>query len=249
MKKIFTNIDNAQPALAATRSRTYLASAPSLRISGGYYAIKGVFFFLAHPSLWMSLITPMIITATFSIISVILLFVFALSPQSIFLQNYMAAWIAWTLAVILVLLEVMISITVFALILFNLFRTKLFIEVLQLNGLDIEDRSSMARSVWNASIMSIIELLVLIISLPLNLIPIIGTVLYYCLNGFMLSWNIHSNYFELKNVPISIQYKFMNKYWTDYLSFGVVCLLLSSIPFVGFFFFYTNIVGAVLWVI
>jgi len=83
--------------------------------------------------------------------------------------------------------------------------------------------------------------------LPLNLIPVVGTVIFVILQGKRFGPQAHARYFQLKQMSKHQREEFVEKRKAAYTSFGVPAVLLELIPFVGIFFAFTNTVGAALW--
>ncbi|KAI9655729.1 MAG: hypothetical protein M1821_005164 [Bathelium mastoideum] len=83
--------------------------------------------------------------------------------------------------------------------------------------------------------------------LPLNFIPIVGTILFIMLQGKRTGPSLHSRYFELKGMSRRQQEQFIEERRGAYTAFGVVATLLEMVPIVGVFFAFTNTVGAALW--
>ncbi|KAL9088331.1 MAG: hypothetical protein Q9165_006256 [Trypethelium subeluteriae] len=83
--------------------------------------------------------------------------------------------------------------------------------------------------------------------LPLNFIPVVGTVLFVMLQGKRTGPFLHSRYFELKEMSRRQQEQFIEERRGAYTGFGVVATLLEMVPVVGIFFAFTNTVGAALW--
>ena len=83
--------------------------------------------------------------------------------------------------------------------------------------------------------------------LPLNFIPVVGTVLFIGLQGKRTGPFLHSRYFELKGMSRNQREQFVEERRGAYTGFGVVATLLEMVPVVGIFFAFTNTVGAALW--
>lgn len=83
--------------------------------------------------------------------------------------------------------------------------------------------------------------------LPLNFIPIIGTVLFVILQGKKFGPTSHARYFQLKGMSKSQRDKFVEEKRAAYTSYGIVATLLEMVPVAGIFFSFTNTVGAALW--
>jgi len=83
--------------------------------------------------------------------------------------------------------------------------------------------------------------------LPLNLIPVVGPILFILLQARKLGPQAHSRYFQLKGMNTRQKEEWLEARKAQYTSFGVPAMLLEMIPFIGIFFSFTNAVGAALW--
>ena len=100
--------------------------------------------------------------------------------------------------------------------------------------------------------------------LPLNFIPVVGTVIFVILQGKNAGPAAHSRYYQLKEWNTSQRKKHIEEYRgaytrsvlrcllttlliSRYNSFGVTVVLLELIPVASIFFAFTNTVGAALW--
>ncbi|KAJ3492678.1 hypothetical protein NLG97_g5219 [Lecanicillium saksenae] len=76
--------------------------------------------------------------------------------------------------------------------------------------------------------------------LPLNFIPIVGTVAFVFLQGRARGRSVHERYFQLKKWSNSQKNSWLNTHLGAYTSFGLVATVLEMIPIVNIFFTYTN---------
>jgi len=83
--------------------------------------------------------------------------------------------------------------------------------------------------------------------LPLNAIPVVGTVIFIAIQGRNRGKGVHGRYFQLKQWSASRQSDWLNKNVGPYAAFGLVATLLEMIPLASIFFMFTNTVGAALW--
>ncbi|CAH0039179.1 unnamed protein product [Clonostachys solani] len=83
--------------------------------------------------------------------------------------------------------------------------------------------------------------------LPLNFIPIVGTVLFIFLQSKGRGHQVHNRYFQLKKWSPSQRSQWLGRHVGPYTSFGLVATLLEMIPVASMFFTFTNTVGAALW--
>ncbi|CBX94924.1 hypothetical protein IAQ61_008366 [Plenodomus lingam] len=83
--------------------------------------------------------------------------------------------------------------------------------------------------------------------LPLNFIPIVGTVAFVILQGRKFGPTAHARYFQLKQMKKPEKERFIEERKAAYASFGIPAVLLELVPVAGIFFSFTNTVGAALW--
>jgi hypothetical protein len=99
--------------------------------------------------------------------------------------------------------------------------------------------------------------------LPLNFIPVVGTVLFVILQGRRFGPTAHARYFQLKQMKKNEKEQFIEQRKAAYArsvissrsvehrltfrSFGIPAVLLELVPIAGIFFSFTNTVGAALW--
>jgi uncharacterized protein involved in cysteine biosynthesis len=86
-----------------------------------------------------------------------------------------------------------------------------------------------------------------LIYLPLNMVPVVGTVLFLLLQARKYGPNAHARYFQLKGWNKAQKDEWLEKRRAEYTGFGLPAVLLEMIPFIGVFFAFTNAVGAALW--
>ncbi|DAZ98118.1 TPA: hypothetical protein N0F65_003104 [Lagenidium giganteum] len=215
------------------------------------YVVAGFAYFVAHPSLWVTAMCPILMTIVVALVSVVVLFTIGLYPQAIGLEHVgVPAGLAWLLAVILVILEIFLVTLIYSLTCLPCFADKIFAQVLQLRGfgelVSNEARHSGCCRVCAACcrVSLWLRLVVLIATMPLNIIPILGTVVWVWLNGFLLAWEYHLYYFELKGYSYVEQRAVVKDRRLQYSSFGMQAMFLELIPFFGSLFIFTNTVGA-----
>ncbi|KAJ6780867.1 hypothetical protein PWT90_01909 [Aphanocladium album] len=83
--------------------------------------------------------------------------------------------------------------------------------------------------------------------LPLNFVPIVGTVAFVFLQGRSRGRMVHERYFQLKKWSNSQRSSWVDTHVGAYTSFGLVATVLEMVPIINIFFTYTNTVGAALW--
>ncbi|KAJ5128617.1 hypothetical protein N7448_002333 [Penicillium atrosanguineum] len=86
-----------------------------------------------------------------------------------------------------------------------------------------------------------------LIYLPLNLIPVVGTVLYIAVQGKRAGPMLHARYFQLKGWNSEQQGEWVTKHRGAYTALGIASFVLEMVPFASIAFSFTNTVGAALW--
>ncbi len=167
------------------------------------YPIRGIYYLIRHPSLWNDVVCGLLVMILVSIIGSILLFVFGFPGQAYGLSKYMPEWIGWILSFFITLLEIATSILVFSSLFLAYYMDVIFDavwhqETMGINQQEIQRPSSTTFSCIKSFIILIIfRVFLLVITSPLNLIPIVGTILYIYVNGYYYAWSLHCRYFDL----------------------------------------------------
>nr|GAT58008.1 predicted protein [Mycena chlorophos] len=87
-----------------------------------------------------------------------------------------------------------------------------------------------------------------VVSLPLNLLPVVGTVLFLLYNGAKTGPTFHTRYFHARDMTPSAREAFVQRRQGAYMAFGASALALGTfVPVVGPVFTLTSTVGAALW--
>ncbi|SPJ70854.1 uncharacterized protein FTOL_00582 [Fusarium torulosum] len=224
------------------------------------YPIKGIFYFLSHRSLWKPFVSKLGPLALLSTGVIGGMFFFTYLPQLAILF-FVNGPIAPFTTVLLVLNE---STTIINLVSRNY--------LLQDSLLDVFDGTLLARGdtkivsegreVKSGSdpmqklgkiIKSPFEkfspkaIIRYIMYLPLNAIPVVGTVIFILLQGRTRGKGVHGRYFQLKRWPQSKREDWLSKNVGPYTAFGLVATLLEMVPVASMFFTFSNTVGAALW--
>ncbi|CAF3691973.1 unnamed protein product [Rotaria sordida] len=217
------------------------------------YPFHGIFYLITHPSLWRQISCGLIIMLIGSIIASILLFVFAFPSQAHGLSSHMAEWLSWVLSFFLTLIEIAISVLVFSSLFLAYYMEIIFDavwrqETMGINEIQRERLLSRTYSfIKSFLILIIVRVILIIITSPLNLIPILGTILYIYINGYYYAWSLHCRYFDLLGLTFSQGKHFVEENRSDYTNFGVVGLLLEMIPLINLVTPITNVIGSSLW--
>ncbi|TPX65323.1 hypothetical protein SpCBS45565_g05263 [Spizellomyces sp. 'palustris'] len=221
------------------------------------YPIHGILYFVTHPTLWLRVICALTIALFFAVGSTVVFFVFTLKPQAHALDRLMPDWLAWILAVFLVLVEICAASLLFVAIALPTVADQLFDDVVSMVTGCPAGEGSCARGCWlgcaHAGVwivyLVVARLLLLLVTAPLHLLPIFGTILFLLLNGYLAAWAQHLHWFDLRGFGFTAGKKFVRSHRQAYTSFGSVAVLLEMVPVIGMLFMFTNIVGSALWAI
>lgn len=229
--------------------------------SGSYlYPIKGIFYFFAHKALWKPLLSRLAPTVTLSVGVVTGMFFLTYLPQ-LAIMVFVNGPLAVFTTVLLVLNE---SSTIISIIsknfllqdaildtfdgtLVNKNATGLLKEGRQLkSGSDpIQRLGKVMKSPFGR--FSPKSMIRYIMYLPLNFIPVVGTVVFILLQGRARGNSAHDRYFQLKKWSPSQKEKWLSQHTGPYSAFGTVATLLEMVPLASILFSFTNTVGAALW--
>jgi len=237
--------------------------AQSAAKSGAYlYPIKGIFYFLTHRSLWKPLLSKLIPTMSLSAGVIAFMFIFTYLPQLavlVFVNGPLAAFTT----ILLTLSESSTIITLlsrtfliqdalvdtFDGVLVARNQTAVLAEGRQLNAGNFNDPIAKLGKLIKSPFEKFTPkaLVRYVMYLPLNFIPVVGTVLFVLLQGRTRGNSVHTRYFQLKKWSNSQQEEWLKENTAPYTAFGTVATLLELIPFASILFSFTNTVGAALW--
>ncbi|KAG0031905.1 hypothetical protein BGZ81_000335 [Podila clonocystis] len=238
------------------------------------YPVQGIFYMLSHPQLFSNLICPILITMMWAIAALIFGFAYLLKLQAHALINVAVMIILFYLIVLPIyqdrlfdrvlklrglrhvlkqnegndVIKCMRGVHGGLLIVF--FQACVHF-ILNYDGINTRNppailQPTSPQSHHNASRACII---VLILTLPLNLIPIAGQILYSMINGWILTFGLRFHYdAEIRNISVLQSRKEAWERRNEFTKFGSVAVGLEMIPLANLLFLWTNIVGAALWV-
>eukprot|EP01119_Soliformovum_irregulare_P002228 TRINITY_DN12514_c0_g1_i1.p1 TRINITY_DN12514_c0_g1~~TRINITY_DN12514_c0_g1_i1.p1 ORF type:complete len:266 (-),score=28.26 TRINITY_DN12514_c0_g1_i1:37-834(-) len=215
------------------------------------YVLTGIYFFITHPKLYRLVVCPLLATLVWTVLSLALLFGLAYVPQAHALINAglntsKTTWLAWTISVGLVLVETAASVIIFSAIAFARVQDLLFEETLKIQGVPVMSKETCFELRTNFTNTTLSALLFLV-TLPLNILPILGSVGFALINGCLKGWSFHEDYFSMKGLTWWEQYYHVKDNYEDYLRFGAMGTFLGLIPGLNLLCIFTNYVGAALW--
>ncbi|KFY65544.1 hypothetical protein V496_02487 [Pseudogymnoascus sp. VKM F-4515 (FW-2607)] len=225
-----------------------------------WYPIKGIFYFVYHRNLWKPFTSKILSTLTLSVSVVSFMFIFTYIPQ-VTILFFTSGPLAPFSAILLILSESSTIINMLARSF--LIREALddtFDAVLLTKNEDVLvsggrklNKSTDPISRLGATIKNPFHnftpkaIIRYVMYLPLNFIPVVGTITFLILQGKGRGTYAHSRYFQLKKMSASSQSTFVQNNAGPYTAFGIVASLLEMVPIASIFFSFTNTVGAALW--
>jgi hypothetical protein len=167
------------------------------------YPVRGIFYLISHPRLWNKIACGLFIMILASIILSVLLFVFAFPGQAHALSQYMSSVIAWIISFFLTLYEIAIAVLICSSLFLSFYMEVIFDAVWRQETMGVNPgQTQRTASTTYSCIKSFVILIIfrvtlLIVTSPLNLIPVLGTILYIYVNGYYYAWSLHCRYFDL----------------------------------------------------
>ncbi|KAJ7349346.1 hypothetical protein DFH08DRAFT_865189 [Mycena albidolilacea] len=228
-------------------------------LSGGWwYPLQGVWYLLSHASLYRA-IFPVILKILLTALGITAaLFTFTYLPQVAFCALFSGPF-AFATAALLVLGEAY-AVIMFVSKAFFLGRAQdqLFNAVFRQQGINLVyvEQKGKSRSFAQTLFKGVSKplqrfsregLLRYVVSLPLNLVPMVGTVLFLLYNGAKAGPTFHARYFQAKGMTPAARQVFVDKRKGAYTAFGAATLGLNLVPVVGPVFMLSSTVGAALW--
>ncbi|TCD69159.1 hypothetical protein EIP91_008636 [Steccherinum ochraceum] len=247
-----------EASLAASQSADALSSFAWL------WPLKGILFSITHPHVLLSVRSTILTSLFSSALTFVVLAFLTYVPQAAFLSIFTGPIFGPLLALLLLGAESIFLLTFFARALFlEPALTQVFDTTLLAKGQTVLVKdgktkfgggigggkrdaieSTLVRPFQALSRDGIVKYL---ITLPLNLVPVIGTVAFLFVNGQRGGPGWHTRYFQLKGWDKQQRLRFVEKRKPEYTAFGMATMLFTFVPLVGLIFTFTNTVGAALW--
>jgi len=220
--------------------------------------IRGQCGFLLRPSLWRHVVAPFLVTSTFTLVALWVLFAFAYWPQVLKLVSFgVEQAMAEMLVMILTFIECSFLSLFLFMLLFGAVTGQIMISVLEERGVDeklwtkfgveLKDNTVLGDACDKVAF-QMFRLPLMVLTGPLMAIPVIGPVLWQLVNGCMYTWELVTNLLPFIGFE-SFGKQFVGHIFQNvgtYSSFGFVALLLEMVPFLNILFVFGNAVGAAL---
>lgn len=228
--------------------------------TGALCVARGMAYFCVRPALWVKVIAPILFSLVTTIASVVLLFSFALAPQARALERVgWPPWLAWTTSVLCIIAEVALVNLVVLLVLFGQVQSQLFRGVLEARGVlqRLKDQQRLeelpeqccCRDFGHTIRFLLARLPLLIVTAPLNAMPVLGQLAWVFLNGWLYTWELEAEFMVMWRELYSCrgQFNLVQEHCAAFSSFGAAAMGLEMVPFVGpWIFFASNACGAAL---
>ena len=222
------------------------------------YPFRGMFYFFVHPSLWNELFCGVLFMFVFSLLTLVLFFVFVFSPQSVSLSVYLVDWLAWLVSFILTIFEIGLVVLICSCLFLAYYMETIFDAVWKEETWNREERQGEGRGreeridrgyscLKSFLVLIVFRVGLFLLTAPLNLIPLFGTVLYIYLNGFFYAWSLHCRYFDLIGLSFLQGRHYVEINRSSYTQFGIVAILLEMLPLLNFVTPISNVIGSALW--
>ncbi|KAK4081104.1 uncharacterized protein Triagg1_2636 [Trichoderma aggressivum f. europaeum] len=258
----------AENALKEDYGKARVMASDAVQSQAYLYPIKGIFYFLAHRSLWQPLIDRIIPYGTLTVSVIAAMFTFTYLPQLAVLLLFNGPLAVYS--------TVLLTLNESSILIHMISRTWILQEALMdtfdgtlvsrnatalvQQGREVKPGSDPMKKLGKVfkkrfDKMSLTAMIRYVMYLPLNFIPVVKTearsyTVEYVVTTLNATIEVCANgvkYFTLKNWSESQRTQWLKGHTGAYASFGVVATLLEMIPVMSIFFSYTNTVGAALW--
>lgn len=246
-----------QDEIKARADKAIEVSKDALYSHAWTYPLQGIYYLFTHKSVQREIKSQLLPRLILSIGVIIAMFTFAYIPQAMLMSLYSGPF-GFVSAVPLILTESNLIIS--ALSVFMGDKMDLIFDTVLLDH-NLDDLVSQGREVSKGggvkralkaklhsplSRFSVDALIRYIITIPLNLIPAVGTILFIVLNGRRAGPRFLSRYFQLKRLTDAQKEREIDARTGSFTAFGTMTVVLSMIPVVNQVFGYTNTIGAAL---
>ncbi|KAM0429921.1 hypothetical protein ACHAQK_010894 [Fusarium lateritium] len=226
------------------------------------HPIRGIWFFVRNREFWPLFVSRILPLSLMSFLVYFVLFTFTFLPQYAFLAIF-HGWGAWVNAVVLVLGEGLVIIQglfegffvdecrvdVFDATLIKLGHKDL-IAPQRILFLDAPNPVRMLGKPTTDAVYtpwSMIQIIELIVFLPLNFVPVVGTPAFIIITGTRLGKLAHYRWFQIRGFSKVEQKQALRDRAWEYVWFGTVAMILELIPVLSLFFLLTTTAGAAQW--
>ncbi len=208
------------------------------------YPVKGLAYLMNNSSLWRTSLCLLCLGIVLSLVSLITLLATALVPQADAFGG--GEWWSWCLAIIAVFLEAILITFLLLKFLSSKAQKSAFVQTMKLEGTWKPDMvpPSTLENPCNVS------LFIQIVTFPLNLVPVAGTIAYLLINSSLYTWDLIGMYYDAISLDEKLQRTLVLTPATSnpHIRFGCVGMMMELIPVLGQTILpISNAVAAALW--
>lgn len=212
--------------------------------------------FVTHPRLWKPLVLPFILSLLVSIAFFVLFSSTFGWQKEYFVSKGWPTWASALGVVLLIPVETATCSLLIFLVLFGNLQTDITHKTLDDLGITetlkekygVEDlpELSCCRSLGHTLVFLAARIPLLILTVPFNAIPVIGTIMWNLINGWLYSWELVGEFLPMiRLVRIREQWKGnVEPNFCAHMLFGFVAMLLEEIPFLTVIFMGVNACSA-----
>ncbi|PHH72493.1 hypothetical protein CDD80_4499 [Ophiocordyceps camponoti-rufipedis] len=226
------------------------------------YPLRGIWYCARDRDLWPLFAGRLLPLSLISLAVYFVLFTFAFLPQYALIA-ILHGWGAWFNAVVLTLGEgLVITQALFEGFFVDECRVDVFdavfikrglVDLVAQHRLLFDDAPSAVKMLGKPTSpaayqpWSVIQIIELIVFLPLNLVPLVGTPAFIIITGTRLGKLSQYRWFQLRGLSRREREREIGGLTWDYVCFGTVAMLLELVPLLSFFFLLTTSAGSAAW--
>ncbi|KAK2008990.1 hypothetical protein LZ32DRAFT_608905 [Colletotrichum eremochloae] len=227
-----------------------------------WFPLYGIWYFLRNKDFYPLFLSRLLPLSIISFLVYFILFTFAFLPQFALLAIF-HGWGAWVNAVVLVLGEGLVVIQgLFEGFFVDECRVDVFdatlikeshADLVAPHRILFHDAPSAVKMLGKPTTpavftpWSMIQIIELVVFLPLNFVPVVGTPAFIIITGTRMGKLSHYRWFQLRGLSKKEAKKEIDSRTWEYVWFGTVAMILELIPVLSFFFLLTTSAGAGLW--
>ncbi|KAL3783984.1 hypothetical protein HJC23_013364 [Cyclotella cryptica] len=227
-----------------------------------HYPFLAIKYLISHASLWAVVFRIVCCGTILSILILVILLATALKPQAQ-LINPSLPWWAWLLSLLIVLVETAICASLLMIFSQSKAQTNVFVATMSLEGKWRENEMIKQSPLKDLNLIKK-AFFVRVITMPLQIIPVVGGVLYSAINATFTGWDYMDRYFDA--IQLSSRHQRVEVFGedrsdclalfhpstydasNDYARFGFICSYLEGFPIIGWTLFpITNAIAAALF--
>merc|ERR1711865_502407 len=213
----------------------------------GGFVFYGFLYFLCSPSLWAVAIMPLLCCVVAVLLVTLVFITLTLAPQIVLLSAIATPFFAPIVGLILVFAECAVIIQLLVSCCLSKAQDDIFDAVFRQNSGTDPELGCFYRSSTTLFKFTCLRLFVMVCCLPLNLIPVVGTVMWAVCSGYFLAWDAHSGFLDSKGMDFTAQSEYIKARRWEYVMFGFLAQCFELVPGLNVIGFFSNFAAAALW--